>query len=129
MSVVYVDTSALVAFDEPGAASLAQRLNESAHLLASSILEAELRATFAREQMSFPASLVSDIEWVLPDRPLTSELTTAPEAVSLRGADLWHLATAPCVPQESRDIMFVTLDARQRAVVEGLSSDPDLGMW
>ena len=76
MSILYVDTSALVAFDEPGAASLVRRLDESAHLLSSNLLEAELRATFAREGIGFSASLVSGIEWILPERPLTSELTT-----------------------------------------------------
>ena len=122
MSVVYVDTSALVAvaFDEPGAASLAQRLNESIHLLSSNLLEAELRATFAREKIGFPANLVSSIEWVLPERPPTSELTTVLEAGYLRGADLWHVATALYVAQEPGDIAFVTLDTLQRAVAEAL---------
>ena len=122
MSVLYVDTSALVAvaFDEPGAASLARRLNEAAHLLSSNLLEAELRATFAREGVGFRASLVSGIEWILPERPLTSELTTVLAAGYLRGADLWHVATALYVAQELGDIAFVTLDTRQRVVAEAL---------
>ena len=49
-SVAYVDTSALtaIAFDEPGAAILARRLDEFTRLVSSNRLEAELRATFAR---------------------------------------------------------------------------------
>ena len=42
MSVAYVDTSVLtaIAFDEPGAAAFAQRLDEFARLISSNLLEA-----------------------------------------------------------------------------------------
>ena len=55
MSVAYVDTSVLtaIAFDEPGAAAYAQRLDEFARLISSNQLEAELRAAFARENLLF----------------------------------------------------------------------------
>ena len=45
MSVAYVDTSVLtaIAFDEPGAAALAGRLDEFTRLVSSNLLEAELR--------------------------------------------------------------------------------------
>ncbi len=122
MSVAYVDTSALVsiAFNERGGTSQARRLDNFSHLLSSNLLEAELRAVFAREEIDFTTSLVSGIEWVLPDRPLTPELKTALEAGYLRGADLWHVATALYVVQKPSDISFVTLDIRQRAVVKAL---------
>ena len=122
MSVAYVDTSALVsiAFNERGGTSLAQRLDNFSHLLSSNLLEAELRAVFAREAIDFTTSLVSGIEWVLPDRPLTPELARALEAGYLRGADLWHVATALYVVREPSDISFVTLDNRQRTVVKAL---------
>ena len=122
MSVAYVDTSALVsiAFNERGGTSQARRLDNFSHLLSSNLLEAELRAVFAREEIDFTTSLVSGIEWVLPDRPLTPELKMALEAGYLRGADLWHVATALYVVREPSDISFVTLDTRQRAVVKAL---------
>ncbi|MCY4386062.1 MAG: PIN domain-containing protein [Desulfurellaceae bacterium] len=122
MSVAYVDTSALVsiAFNERGGTSQARRLDNFSHLLSSNLLEAELRAVFAREEIDFTTSLVSGIEWVLPDRPLTPELKTALEAGYLRGADLWHVATALYVVQKPSDISFVTLDIRQRTVVKAL---------
>ena len=122
MSVAYIDTSALVsiAFNERGGTSLAQRLDNFSHLLSSNLLEAELRAVFAREEIDFTARLVSGIEWVLPDRPLTPELKMALEAGSLRGADLWHVATALYVVREPSDISFVTLDIQQRTVVRAL---------
>ena len=122
MSVAYVDTSALVsiAFNERGGTSLARRLDNVSHLLSSNLLEAELRAAFAREEIDFTTSLVSGIEWVLPDRPLTPEIKMTLEAGYLRGADLWHVATALYVVREPSDISFVTLDIRQRTVVKAL---------
>ena len=97
MSVAYVDTSALVAvaFDERGGSAIAERLDECSRLLASNLLEAELREEFARERLDFAASLVAGIEWVLPDRPLAPEFAAVLESGYLRGADLWHVATAP----------------------------------
>lgn len=122
MSVAYIDTSALVsiAFNEHGGTSLARRLDNFSHLLSSNLLEAELRAVFAREEIDFTTSLVSGIEWILPDRPLTPELTRALEAGYLRGADLWHVATALYIVRDPSDISFVTLDKRQRTVVKAL---------
>lgn len=57
MSIVYVDTSALVAiaFDEPEGAQTSERLEGFSRLLSSNLLEAELRAAFAREQQEFDA--------------------------------------------------------------------------
>ncbi len=122
MSVAYVDTSAVVAisFDERGAAACARRLDAFSHLVSSNLLEAELRAVFAREGRGFTPSLVSGIEWVLPDRPLTREFETALQVGYLRGADLWHVATALYMSPEPGDISFVTLDHRQRNVAKAL---------
>ena len=96
MSIAYVDTSVLtaIAFDEPGAAAHAERLDEFACLITSNLLEAELRAAFARENLLFQESAIAGIEWILPDRALAPECATALETGYLRGADLWHVATA-----------------------------------
>ena len=50
MSVAYVDTLVLtaIAFGEPDAVEHALRLDEFARLISSNLLEAELRAAFAR---------------------------------------------------------------------------------
>ena len=122
MSVAYVDTSVLTAivFDEPGAAAYAQRLDEFARLISSNLLEAELRAAFARENLRFQESAMTGVEWILPDRPLAPELATVLEAGYLRGADLWHVATALYVSPEAHNLSFVTLDARQNAVAVAL---------
>ena len=96
MSIAYVDTSVLtaIAFDEPGSAAHAQRLDEFARLISSNLLEAELRAAFARENLLFQESAIAGIEWILPDRALAPEFATVLETGYLRGADLWHVATA-----------------------------------
>ena len=72
MSVAYVDTSTLVAiaFEEPGASQAGERLEGFSRLLSSNLLEAELRAAFARERLGFDAAVLSGIEWILPDRPV-----------------------------------------------------------
>ena len=122
MSAAYVDTSALVAiaFDDAGGDRLATRLDEFTHLLSSNLLEAELRAAFARERHPFAEDLVAGIQWVLPDRPLAPELARALQAGYLRGADLWHVATALYVVADPGDLAFVTLDARQQSVAAAL---------
>ena len=122
MSVAYVDTSALVAiaFNERGAAALAKRLDAFSRLLSSNLLEAELRAAFTREGHRFTPCLVSGIEWVLPDRPLTDEFETVLQVGYLRGAYLWHVATALYLAEEPGAISFVTLAVRQRTVATAL---------
>ena len=122
MSTAYVDTSVLtaVAFDEPGAEALARRLEEFSDLFSSNLLEAELRAAFARENLVFRESAVAGIEWVLPDRPLAPEFTAVLKAGYLRGADLWHVAAALYVSPRPGSLSFATLDARQSVVAEAL---------
>lgn len=138
MSIVYVDTSALVAiaFDEPEGAQTSERLEGFSRLLSSNLLEAELRAAFAREQQEFDADVLSRVDWILPDRPLAGEMARALEAGYLRGADLWHIATALYVAPDAEEISFITLDGQQRKVASALGfqvetdwpsvdSDPD----
>ena len=122
MSVAYVDTSVLtaIAFRKPGSEALAGRLDSFARLVSSNLLEAELRATFAREELDFPENVVAGIDWILPDRALAPELATALEAGYLRGADLWHVAHALYLTPCPESLSFVTLDGRQGAVAEAL---------
>jgi predicted nucleic acid-binding protein len=115
VSAAYIDTSALVAiaFGEPGAEALAERLEGCEALYASNLLEAELRAVFEREGVRFEAELLTWVDWVLPDRPLTREIGHAQSAGSLRGADLFHLACALYLAPDPGELAFVTLDAQQ----------------
>ena len=122
MSIAYVDTSVLaaVAFDEPGAAACTQRLDEFDRLISSNLLEAELRAAFARENLVFRERAIAGIEWILPDRSLAPEFARILGTGRLRGADLWHVATALYVFPQPSALSFATLDGRQGSVAEEL---------
>ncbi|MCY4360680.1 MAG: PIN domain-containing protein [Gammaproteobacteria bacterium] len=122
MNVAYVDTSALiaVAFNEGGGAAIVNRLAEPSYLLSSNLLEAELRSACSREGTGFSPNLFSNLKWVLPDRSLTPEITAVLEAGYLRGADLWHVASALYVAQDPGEMWFVTADERQRTVAEAV---------
>ena len=95
-------------------------MDEFARLISSNLLEAELRAAFARENLLFQESAVAGIEWILPDRTLTPEFAAVLETGYLRGADLWHVAAALYVSAQSGSLSFATLDARQGTVAEAL---------
>lgn len=122
MTAAYVDTSVLVAvsFNEENSTVLATRLSEFSRLVASSLAEAELRAVFARERCRFSQDVVADIERILPDRRLSSEISTVLEAGYVRGADLWHLATALYAAGAPGDMAFITCDRRQGRIAAAL---------
>ena len=122
MSVAYVDSSVIVgiAFQDQGWAAIERRLAGFPDLRSSNLLEAEVRAAYDREGREFDSRVLSGIRWILPDRPLTIELRTAQEAGYLRGADLWHIATALYIAPSPGDISFVTLDDRQQTVAAAL---------
>ena len=122
MKVAYVDTSVLlaVAFAEPEGMSARSRLEGFDLLVASNLLEAELRAALHREDAPADALLLNRVSWISPDRPLSREITAVLGAGHLRGADLWHLACALYLAPSPRELVFFTLDARQGAVAEKL---------
>ncbi len=122
MPSAYVDSSTIVsiAFNEEGSSRTRQRLGDFNFLVSSNLLEAEVRAAFARENRTFNPSILVGIEWHYPDRPLTQEIDTALTAGYLRGADLWHVAAALYIHPEPSEITFLTPDNRQRAVAAAL---------
>jgi predicted nucleic acid-binding protein len=122
MKPAYVDSSCLVAiaFGERGGAALARRLESFDCLLASNLLEAELLTAFLREGVAPDQPMLGSITWVLPDRPLSREITTVLSAGYLRGADLWHLACALYLAESPRELPFITSDERQAAVARRL---------
>ncbi|MCE2441205.1 MAG: PIN domain-containing protein [Candidatus Latescibacteria bacterium] len=131
MSAAYVDTSVLaaIAFDEPDAVTLAGQLAESDSLLSSNLLEAELRAAFAREGVEYQKRMVAGIEWVLPQRSLAPEFAAVLEIGYLRGADLWHIATALYAAPNPGELLFLTLDDRQGAVAAALGFVTQAGLY
>ena len=122
MSAVYVDTSVLagIAFGAPAAERFAMALDRFDRLLSSNLLEAETRAVFRSENEPFQDDLISVIEWVLPTRSLTAEFATVLSAGYLRGADLWHVATALYVSPQPHALSFATLDVEQGRVASAL---------
>ena len=71
--------------------------------------------------MGLAVSLPYSIEWIHPDRPLTSEIVAALQVDYSRGADLWHIAVALYLnATRPGAVAFITLDERQRAVAAGL---------
>ena len=122
MNVAYVDTSCLVAlaFGERGAAALARRLNRFNRLVASNLLESELRSAYAREQIDDDPDALDAISWIVPDRSLSPEIGRVLSAGYVRGADCWHLATALYLASEPGNITFMTLDRAQGAVARAL---------
>ena len=123
MKLAYVDTSFVVAvaLGEKGASRHAARLGRFQRLISSNLMEAELRAALAREEVdSDPAPLLSWFHWVHPDRPLSREFHEVLAAGHVRGADLWHLACALFLKASLGDLTFLTLDRPQQAVAKSL---------
>lgn len=118
MNVAYVDTSCLVAiaFGERGGTALARRLTRFDELVASNLVEAELRAAFMREGIAENPDALKLLTWVIPDRALHPEITRVLAAGYLRGADCWHLATALYLAESPGELTFLTLDVRQQEV-------------
>lgn len=123
MSSTYVDTSCLVAIalGEPGWEETAARLDGFDRLVASNLLEAELRAVLQREDRSQVADpLLAEITWILPPRPLSPEMRRVVANGYVRGPDLWHLACALFAVRQPDELTFATLDRRQADVARQL---------
>jgi hypothetical protein len=122
VKIAYVDTSCLVAiaFGESGGAAMERRLGRFDEIFAANLLEAELRASFAREGVEMDGGFLTQVSWVLPDRALGPEIGRVLDAGQLRGADLWHVACALFLALDPARISFLTLDRRQKDVAQAL---------
>ena len=120
MRTAYVDSSCIVAvvFEEPAYPGLGARLEGYDVLFSSNLLEAEVRAAVQREEPGLrPDDILSWISWVHPDRPLTDEIGEVLKIGYLRGADLWHVASALFLQNAVGALEFLTLDQRQLEIV------------
>lgn len=122
MTCAYIDTSYLVAilFKEPGHEKLAKKLACFATLISSNLLEAEVIATFKRENFDPNEfkKIKGSISWVLPNRVLSDELQSLHSHGYLKGADLWHVACALYVKARIEDVTFLTLDKKQQIIAK-----------
>ena len=114
----YVDTSAILAleFGEPGALRARESIDRASKLISSNLMEAEVWAVMHRQGMQLDPKIISDVDWITPNRPLTDEFELVLSAGYLRGADLWHVAVALFASPDPSQISFITLDTRQREV-------------
>jgi len=128
LKVAYVDSSAVVGllFEEPGHEQIADAVAGFERVFSSNLLEAEVRAAAMRESVAEEPgmSILDRIDWVVPDRPLSRELSRVLVKGYLRGADLWHLACALYLLGSHGGAQFLTLDRRQRAVAKRLGLIP-----
>jgi predicted nucleic acid-binding protein len=122
VKVAYVDTSWLlsIAFGEAGAEAAAAAAAACDVLMSAPLLEAELMAALRREGVAESGFVDPGISWVLPDRSLRAEIGRVLDAGYLRGADLWHVATALYAAADPTDTLFLTRDARQAEVARSL---------
>jgi predicted nucleic acid-binding protein len=122
MSVAYLDSSAIIAliFGEQAASMSARRLQKFERLVSSNLLEGEVRAACVRERVDFTDDLLAGISWIIPDRPLSTEIARVLDIGYLRGADCWHLATALYLAPDPAELEFITLDKTQVAVARRL---------
>ena len=122
MSHAYVDTSWLLAtlLDEPGSYALSTQIARMERVFSSNLLEAELRAALAREEVTEDGDPLRMVDLVLPNRSLSPEIGRVLEAGALRGASLWHVAVALYVAETSAELTFLTLDPRQKEVAAAL---------
>ena len=123
MKQAYVDTSWLVAiaFGEKGSDQATKVLRSDLRVVASNLLEAELRSAFLRENVEEdPGSILEGIGWILPDRSLAPELGRVFESGLLKGADAWHLACALYLDPDASTLAFLTRDVAQRRVARAL---------
>ena len=122
MTLAYVDTSVLLAmsFQEPNGAGIASRLMDFSRIYSSVLLEAEVASACRRERTLVDITLIDQVEIIEPARSLRDEITRVLDAGYVRGADCFHLATALFIAPDARDLVFLTLDTRQRAVAKTL---------
>lgn len=117
-----MDTSVLlaIAFGERGAAALAGRLERFEGVVASNLLEAELRAAYGREGRRDEPPELFKVSWITPTRPLHDEIHRVLSHGYLRGADCWHLAVALYVAPDPAELVFLTRDDRQARIARAL---------
>lgn len=121
MSVAYVDSSVLVAraLGEDASAAMARRLRGHSVVVTSTLTEAEVSSALVREGVESALDPLHLVQVVGVEDSLKREIDAVLAAGYVKGADCWHLAVALRIAA-ARDLTFLTLDKRQRAVAKTL---------
>lgn len=117
-----VDTSVLVAIglDQATARAGRTQLARAERLWACPLLPAEFASAFRRLEVATPWHRIAGIRLLHPPRSLAPEIARVLDAGYLRGADCWHLATALWLAPDPAELLFLTLDDRQREIAQRL---------
>ncbi len=118
----FVDTSVLVAIglDQDNAMAGRALLARAGRLWACPLLVAEFASAFRRTELAVPWDRLDGLLLVHPPRSLAPEIARVLDVGSLRGADCWHLATALWLAPDPAELLFLTLDERQREIAQRL---------
>jgi predicted nucleic acid-binding protein len=122
---VYVDSSAIVAvqFGETERSRILAVMRAHDEVVSTTLLTAEMLATLARASLPLSSAdrLLARVARFAPPDDLRAECERALAVGSLRGADLWHVASAlRLAGRHVKRLRFCTLDLAQRAVAAGL---------
>ena len=126
MKRAYVDTSALIAvhFGEPSAARVVRSLRAQDQLLSATLVVPEVLSALARERRPLGEAdrILRRVSLFSPDGALRMECEEALAVAPLRGADLWHVASALALSgtRGRKALVFCSLDAAQREVARSL---------
>ena len=116
MKAAYLDTSLLIGlkFEQPDSALVQTVRNYD--LFSSELLIAEVMAFGKRESIpEHPLwEAVKGLSWIIPEETIAEQLARVTRYGYARGADLWHLACACYLSPNPDDLVFLTLDERQR---------------
>ncbi len=128
MPLAYVDSSALVAilFDEPTRDAYLRRFRMQTQLLSTSLTRAELCSAALREGKPLEAAerLLQRFEIFVPPDDLADECREALTHGFLRGADLWHVASAMRIAGKHRKrLIFCTGDLDQGRIARATGLD------
>lgn len=122
MKVAYIDTSLLIGLKFEQSPSTLIRTVLKYDLFSSELLIAEVLAFGKRE--SIPENLLWDavkgLSWIIPEDTIAEQLARVARCGYARGSDLWRLACAIYLSPNPLDLVFLTLDERQRSLASRL---------
>lgn len=113
---------AAIVFEERGSEVFRKKIEKCSLIVSSSLLEAEIKSAMWREALPLDAvaPLLEAVTWVFPNRSLGPEIDRILALSYLRGADLYHLATALYLFPDPEKASFLSLDKAQHGAARTL---------